>query len=581
MKLSSIFVLTFLTFPLTSLNAQTRLNNPIQTIASFSFDGHASDISGFGNHGDINGAITTEDRFLNVNKALLFNGINDWVGVDLSESLSHRGATTLSIWAKGASSSDNFTTLIGQGSLFQDELGIDPIGIGINDGNVLNVIVAGDELVLDKYVGIEINAENWNHYVLTYQPGEYVKVYLNGRMVRQFVDNIPYQLKTARNGYNFGVQSKRGIQGRSFFNGALDEALIVKRALSEEEINSIYYSNGWEIEDEDLTENLVAYYPFNGNAVDESVNDNDGEILGSTLTTDRFGNPNSAFIFDGTNDRIKINLSESLIITGDITLSVWVKPSAFDKTSSAILTMQGSTNDQGNSANALYKLNFPGDNTLRYAHEGSNGINVAVDFINTEFLQESWSHIVLIRDTEDKTLTLYKDGQFAEVRSFDNLPVGGENATLTIGENTGTTVLQDRFFFGKIDDIRIYNAALDQSDILALYHEQAVEINSLSEIQVSNESDADEGELKFRLYQNYPNPFNPSTTIQFDLEVQSKVKLNVYDITGRLIQTLVNSRLSAGSHDYIFDASNLSTGIYFYQLSTANSTQIKKFTLIK
>ncbi|OGU31160.1 MAG: hypothetical protein A2X67_02880 [Ignavibacteria bacterium GWA2_55_11] len=71
----------------------------------------------------------------------------------------------------------------------------------------------------------------------------------------------------------------------------------------------------------------------------------------------------------------------------------------------------------------------------------------------------------------------------------------------------------------------------------------------------------------YSLGQNYPNPFNPSTTIQFGLPTRSMVTLKIYDVLGREVQTLVNGEMAAGTHDFVFHAGNLSSGLYFYILS--------------
>ncbi len=89
----------------------------------------------------------------------------------------------------------------------------------------------------------------------------------------------------------------------------------------------------------------------------------------------------------------------------------------------------------------------------------------------------------------------------------------------------------------------------------------------------------------FALGQNYPNPFNPSTTINFDLPLDSKVTLNVYDITGRLISTILNSEFKAGYNSVKFNASSLASGIYFYNINAVsgshNFTENKRMVLIK
>jgi Secretion system C-terminal sorting domain len=87
---------------------------------------------------------------------------------------------------------------------------------------------------------------------------------------------------------------------------------------------------------------------------------------------------------------------------------------------------------------------------------------------------------------------------------------------------------------------------------------------------------------KFSLDQNYPNPFNPSTKIKYDLPENSYVSLKVYNIIGKEVASLVNSVVPAGTHEVVFDASGLNSGIYFYTLKTGNNfVQTKKMILMK
>jgi len=97
---------------------------------------------------------------------------------------------------------------------------------------------------------------------------------------------------------------------------------------------------------------------------------------------------------------------------------------------------------------------------------------------------------------------------------------------------------------------------------------------------VSNEFSSDVP-LSTKLAQNYPNPFNPSTTISYTLKNSGAVNLQVYDITGRLVQELVNERKNAGEHSVSFNASNLASGLYIYRLQVAGKVITKKMTLIK
>jgi hypothetical protein len=83
------------------------------------------------------------------------------------------------------------------------------------------------------------------------------------------------------------------------------------------------------------------------------------------------------------------------------------------------------------------------------------------------------------------------------------------------------------------------------------------------------------------LYQNYPNPFNPVTKIRFDLNKFAKTTLKIFDINGREISTLISAELNPGTYETEFDASNISSGVYFYRLTTADETLTKQMMVVK
>jgi hypothetical protein len=87
--------------------------------------------------------------------------------------------------------------------------------------------------------------------------------------------------------------------------------------------------------------------------------------------------------------------------------------------------------------------------------------------------------------------------------------------------------------------------------------------------------------VKYNLSQNYPNPFNPSTSIRFDIPKDGLVKLVVYDVLGKEVATIVNGEKTAGSYIIDFNASNLTSGIYFYKLTAGDFSDIKKMILLK
>jgi plastocyanin len=86
---------------------------------------------------------------------------------------------------------------------------------------------------------------------------------------------------------------------------------------------------------------------------------------------------------------------------------------------------------------------------------------------------------------------------------------------------------------------------------------------------------------EYQLAQNYPNPFNPVTAINFSIPQNNFVSLKIYDVSGKEIQTIVNGELPSGSYKYIFDASSISSGIYFYKLASGDFVDVKRMALIK
>jgi hypothetical protein len=95
------------------------------------------------------------------------------------------------------------------------------------------------------------------------------------------------------------------------------------------------------------------------------------------------------------------------------------------------------------------------------------------------------------------------------------------------------------------------------------------------------DTESDVVPVEFSLSQNYPNPFNPTTTIEFGLKEAVNVRLEVFDLLGRHVQTLVNGPLDVGMHQYRFDASRLASGMYLYRIQAGSFIQVKQMTILK
>jgi hypothetical protein len=120
-------------------------------------------------------------------------------------------------------------------------------------------------------------------------------------------------------------------------------------------------------------------------------------------------------------------------------------------------------------------------------------------------------------------------------------------------------------------DIDVLSASIDD-DKIAWYRNDSV---------VGVESISNEIPIDFSLNQNYPNPFNPTTTIQFSLPQNSYITLEVFNTLGEGVGVLASEELSAGSYNYSWDAYNLTSGVYFYQLNAGSFVETKKMLLMK
>jgi aminopeptidase N len=156
---------------------------------------------------------------------------------------------------------------------------------------------------------------------------------------------------------------------------------------------------------------------------------------------------------------------------------------------------------------------------------------------------------------------------------FHKMPI-----TLKIAFSTGDTT------------VRVMNDVNNQQFTFYFYNKQPTTVTfdpdndillKTASITVGTGTESSELPVNFTLYQNEPNPFNPSSKIKYDIPGLSQVKLTVFDITGKIVASLVNQQQSAGHYEVLFDGAGLSSGIYFYRLETPTFTDTKKMTLIK
>jgi gliding motility-associated-like protein len=209
------------------------------------------------------------------------------------------------------------------------------------------------------------------------------------------------------------------------------------------------------------TNGLIAYYPFSGNANDASGNGFNGTVIGAILTTDRFGNANSAYSFNGTNNYITVPDNNTLDIgTSDYTLSAWIK------TSSAIngrIISKGSTN-----CSTGYMMRTNGANVWT-----ENAVQPTCNFFtgSTKVINNNVWHCVTVVVSRSTSVQIFVDGVLDKSIVSNNVSSNLSNTfDLRIGINE-TPVSAAEWFNGSIDDIRMYNRALTSIEVGLIYNE--------------------------------------------------------------------------------------------------------------
>jgi hypothetical protein len=199
-----------------------------------------------------------------------------------------------------------------------------------------------------------------------------------------------------------------------------------------------------------IADGLVAYYPFNGNANDESGYGNHGTVYGAALSPDRFDNPNRCYRFDGSNDYITAG---TVNYTLPVSVSLWFKSTVVNLGWHSIFA---------------WNQNFYPQNGIQFYAAANGLISVRIGFGSDRNTQSridgdgAWHHMVAHRGLDD-TLRIYVDG-FLETTSLSTAIIGTNHI-----QYFGRSYQPNQFFNGWIDDIRVYNRVLSETEIRELY----------------------------------------------------------------------------------------------------------------
>jgi hypothetical protein len=295
----------------------------------------------------------------------------------------------------------------------------------------------------------------WAHVALTFDNQGLATAYVNG-VVAGCHENPPGL--TPNDGHLVIGSDPQGLV--EYLYGSLDDLAIWNRALTADEVARLYAGETpVPVPVEPLlSDGLVAYWPFDGNANDASGNGNDGIVNGATLAVDRNGNANGAYHFKG-NGNIRIPDSASLRSpTNAISFVFWMKPGREILTT--IICCKGIETRQ-------YGLFINSENNIGsyYVNDwcGINGVDVICHETPAIPLVGQWQHVAVTWD--GKTIKVYMDGSIVGEESASGV-FATNTADLLIGEDPpGVT----EYLLGDLDDLAIWNRALTADEVAQLY----------------------------------------------------------------------------------------------------------------
>ncbi|MBU3681458.1 MAG: T9SS type A sorting domain-containing protein [Flavobacterium sp.] len=551
-------------------------------VVYYPFSGNANEQLGNSNNGIINGATLTSDRNGNANCAYNFNGVNNFI--DLPQNFyGGQSTSTISFGLRfKVDTNGDFFIWNKDGSWLE-------VGIYTRSNGKFGIFWAYP----NQYNGIETNIgaispNIWYDAVIIIN-GLNSKIYLNNIEQTGLTINIPSNMigfgddGTCGVGINrFGFK-KTSCSPGEYFKGVLDEFYMYDRILTQQEITNLYnsvevptYSDTCNNVSGSLTQGLVGYWPFCGNANDDSGNGNNGVVNGATLTTDRFGNANSAYNYDGNNYITIPSLNQN----NDWSISFWFNSlnqsnfglqyplglgcSSISTFSTPGFGINGGVQQSPCNALLLNKMLL-----TDAATECTSNI-----WTSSTFQQQAWYNVVI--NKTGNTYTIFINGQNSASGNLSDINLDN----ITLGSRCNYNWLK---FVGKIDDLGVWNRALTPNEVTQLYNQN----QCITNITVTDTLVINVGQLSFTnpvAYANNitisPNPASTQINISFN---------NITNLTGGSIKVInsLGQQVATAPITATGTQTNMQlntwggSGLYFVQILNAQGQilDIKKIIL--
>ncbi len=589
-------------------------------IARYSFTGNANDSSGNGYHGTTHyNPQLVNDRFGYTASAYEFNGFNQFI--ELPSEITITSDLSISFWVN--------TTVVDTNSwpgarfLIDRDVcaGARDWSIGLGRGGKIQ-FQTGTGGLDDILTGsIDVNDNTWHHVVVIRDSaGQTKKIYIDSQLdtVSSF-DDLQFQNNYLPI-YFAATVCQPGTH--KYFPGTIDDIRLYSRPLSEQEVELLFTEGGWI---PPITFQLTVPIINGWNMV--SVPGTNPEGMG--VDTWWSGKDPAANVFKyGTGYQqvtsatpgegyFMKHIGAQVYNTGDewpaggiqivshepITgLSGW---NLFGGYELVVGTAGITTVPPGLQNSPVYKYGagYEIATTLEPGYgywlklTGAGQIIIpevlAKETEPVEYFKEDWGKIILT-DAKGVNYTLYAVKGEVDLNKFElpPLPLAGM-FDIRFGSGRIAEDLNKNIQSIKMSGIQ-YPVIVEVENMnIALQDESGKEINTelkpREKLKISNKtinkliilSSEFIAPVKYALEQNYPNPFNPTTTIKFSIPEVTKATLTIYNMLGERVSVLVNSELEAGNYSYQWNARNIATGLYIYELRTDKFVSVKKMLLLK
>jgi hypothetical protein len=441
-----------------SLNTNSGENG---LIGWWKMQGNAEDSTPYSNNGTVNGATLTTDREGAANSAYSFNG-GSGNNITVASTFGLGTANlTISCWVYVPSTSDHgaFVKIGNNQSASNNGYAIG-IGSGTYDTN-------GDTFLL-LYEGVRWISTStaipvgWHLFTMTVNGSGVPSAYMDGSLLGSYSGtspSAPTSSQTDIGGYTSSSPSNR------YFNGLISDVRVYNRALSATEVSNLYNSYNAQVElggsgtsgSVSLGKGLVGYWPLTGNAKDATPYADNGTVNGTTLTTDREGRANSAYSFNGSSNYIDIPISLSPTA---MTVSLWFNATSLTSGNSRLIA-----NSHTDADDHGFQLEFNSGGGSGFFDVGNGSAEGRATWSGS-LSTGTWYNYVGIYT--GSAVYAYINRVQVAYTAFSGGAIASSSYDVNIGRNPAYA---GDYFDGTISDVRVYNRALNVSEVVALYNQ--------------------------------------------------------------------------------------------------------------